>query len=870
MALRELPAWLAENQGFRRILSRLIDESVLSQFSTVNRSDDVDLISEAEIGYLLTCGTILSHSRDAFAQDAALRIAQYTLQRVGVSAARRNAAALILDALSNAASLALAEQRLLLPVDFEYQFPMRAQMEVTQRRMEHMIQIDDDVSFHANQFQRQFWDQASSFQRLSISAPTSVGKSYVLEAWIRALYGRNKRATVVYLVPTRALISEVEIDLRKKLDPGDEGRLFITSVPLPNDVIGVHGSVYVFTQERLQIFANSLGGMPHIDLLLVDEAHKIGDGYRGVLLQKVVEDVVEAHSAVQVIYASPFTSNPEVLLAGAPSDRSGALVSTSVTVNQNLIWLDQFPRQPKLWRMRILEADSAREVGHFSLLHVPTAISKRLPFVALALAGGRPGNVVYVNGAADAEKTALQLFDGLPDVDQDEDIENLIQLCQSTIHKNFQLNKTLKRGVAFHYGNMPLLVKSEVERLFSLNKIRFLVCTSTLVEGVNMSCRNIFVRGPKKGSHNKMGPDDFWNLAGRAGRWGREFQGNVICVDADDPHLWEGGEPPRGKKGVHISRTTDRVLNDIEPFMNYLAGENHLPQSEMNREFEHLFSYLAAIFVKKGTLLTSSYLKKLPEVDLVRLESAISNALASVTYPPELILRNPGISPLLMQRLLLRFQRDPEKPADRLLLADPSSNDALDSFVRAFSRISSTLSTKLGVTSKHSFVLALLVTNWLRGYSLARLITGRMSNYRERKLPFTDAAMIRGVMKDVEEIARYQAPRLLSCYNDVLGFHLEVLGRLDLREQVGDIGALLELGLSQGTQVSLMNLGLSRTAAVLLSEFINDDSLDQEGAIEWITQNSDVVEGLPILVAAEVRERLASYERRRVTRANFL
>jgi hypothetical protein len=29
----------------------------------------------------------------------------------------------------------------------------------------------------------------------------------------------------------------------------------------------------------------------------------------------------------------------------------------------------------------------------------------------------------------------------------------------------------LQRGVAFHYGNMPLLIRTEIERLFRANKI---------------------------------------------------------------------------------------------------------------------------------------------------------------------------------------------------------------------------------------------------------------------------------------------------------------------------------------------------------------------------------------------------------------
>src|ERR1019366_7619849 len=85
---------------------------------------------------------------------------------------------------------------------------------------------------------------------------------------------------------------------------------------------------------------------------------------------------------------------------------------------------------------------------------------------------------------------------------------------------------------------MPTLLRSEIERLFKEGTIRFLVCTSTLVEGVNLACRTIVVRGPRKGRTKPMGPHDFWNLAGRAGRWGQDFNGNIVCVDTNRLGLW--------------------------------------------------------------------------------------------------------------------------------------------------------------------------------------------------------------------------------------------------------------------------------------------------------------------------------------------
>src|SRR5690606_1383264 len=158
----------------------------------------------------------------------------------------------------------------------------------------------------------------------------------------------------------------------------------------------------------------------------------------------------------------------------------------------------------------------------------PDGQRKRLTYTALALGRNQVGTLVYANGADEAEKLAWQIFEGLSDEfpeghEIDPELSALSEFARDTVHPQFQPVELVTRGVAFHYGNMPTLLRSEIERLFKSGVIRFLVCTSTLVEGVNLACRTIVVRGPRKGNNKPMGPHDFWNLAGRAGRWGSDF-----------------------------------------------------------------------------------------------------------------------------------------------------------------------------------------------------------------------------------------------------------------------------------------------------------------------------------------------------------
>ena len=112
--------------------------------------------------------------------------------------------------------------------------------------------------------------------------------------------------------------------------------------------------ILVFTQERLHLLANILGDAIAIDLLIVDEAHKIGDNQRGVILQDAIERAGRANPDLKLVFISPATQNPEELLADAPAGvEVAAIDSDAPTVLQNLIVAEQVPRKPKRWKLSV-------------------------------------------------------------------------------------------------------------------------------------------------------------------------------------------------------------------------------------------------------------------------------------------------------------------------------------------------------------------------------------------------------------------------------------------------------------------------------------------------------------------------------------
>lgn len=827
---------------FRSLLTTLTVTGVLVDMPAV-QTDTAPVA--VDWSFALLCCSALTASKTGRGQDAVLRVAQSCLQDPSTDDRYKDAAAILLERLGNRRAVELAATRDLIDAQGWTEAPAPVAMDVIRRRLELTIAPVVGESIFASTFQRDFWTAATSARWVSVSAPTSAGKSYIVKRWFEDQAMTAEAFDGVYLVPTRALIDEVSADLRE--DFGE--RVRVHTLPWDADIDGPQRQVFVLTQERLHLLQQRDAAFRPA-LVFIDEAQKFADGARGVLLQQVLDETVRRNPSGQVIFASPLTANPELLLEGAPQGApTSALLTESTTVNQNLLWANQIRSHPRSWTLSVITGGREQPVGTFELTARPSPESKRLALVAVALSDGRSGNVVYVNGAADAEKTAQQIYDALGsehDVSQAPDIQALRELVHKAVHPQYALGDVIERGVGFHYGNMPLLVKSEVERLFKAGTLKYLVCTSTLLEGVNLPCRNIFVRGPRKGRTRVMTAGDFWNLAGRAGRWGKEFQGNIVCIDTDVVRLWP--TKPTTRQRQSLSRATDIAMQDPLTLRNFILSPTPVAAARAAPTLESVFSFLAAR-VAKGVRLTTLAGLDLGD-DATALEELIRQSLTTVEVPADVLARHAGVSPLSMQGLLEYFRAAPSHATP---LAAPESEDAAESLRDALATCGSHLGGNFGTVPGRHWQLAILVTRWMQGLPLSRLVNERVEYFRQSGRTESTSNVIRSVLDDIEQIARFEAPKYLACYLDVLRLHLQQRGTpLVAATDLPDISLMLELGVSRPTEVSLMSLGLSRTSAIALSEFIIDDVLTPAQCLEWIRARDLETIDLPMLVRREI------------------
>ena len=697
-------------------------------------------------------------------------------------------------------------------------------------------------------YQTRLWRRLDAGKRVAVAAPTSAGKSFVLQNFIAARLENPDALSIVYLVPTRALIAQVSADMRKLLTSGDAlgGEVGIITVPIESGAPIPRRAVYVFTQERLRMMLGAHSNF-RAEIIIVDEAHSVGEGARGVLLQWTVDDLLQRNPSAQLLFASPNIRNLEVFGRIFGLTDILPLPSGDPTVAQNFL-VAAFS-EPQLGELSLTYVEPNRgqaEVGRLTLGRRSVTRVEKLVNLAVAL-GNRASNIIYANGPGDAEDIALKIAERLerPPTPRR---QALAQLAAETVHWSYALVACAKKGVAFHYSNMPTQLRTAVEEAVASGDIDYLVCTTTLLQGVNLPAKNLFLCRPEKGEHIPIDSVEFWNLAGRAGRLMKEFQGNIFLIDYDSWRRQPLSQPrdvtivPAMEAGV-LERGTDLLRLVRQP-------------ETQRTEIDHLDAVFNRLLNEHFAGSLPRLLNRIPQMtegspEAVALQKAVAEAALEITLPASVLRISPNISPH-RQQALYQFLRDKAavsaEHAKALIPIHPSDRTAYRSYAEILEACHRIIEGRREDSLFHRF-LALIALWWMRGRPLPQIV----QNQLRRNPDDPPREVVRDTLTLIEKRVRYECVRLFSCYGAVLAEVLQDVGHGELIKLMPSLPLFLELGASDRTTVSLMSHGLSRATATRLTPNAPSRMLDPDEAMTWLRAASLETLRLPMLMVEEVK-----------------
>lgn len=692
-------------------------------------------------------------------------------------------------------------------------------------------------------FQLKLWRDLEISRTLSISAPTSAGKSFVLQAYARKIFLSEEVRNIAFLVPTRALINQVSEEVTEWLkNDGKDGELVTT--PIPRDSVLPARAIYVLTQERLQLLQSAHPNLS-FEMLIVDEAQSIGDGPRGVLLSSVVEECLERRPDTRLLFAGPNLASPEKF--AKIFGRTASLLKTDeAAVIQNIIFVDVDEVNNRRARLALYAEGDKLEFG--SVLFDQPLVDHKSKLVNCALLLGREGqSLIYAQGTYECEQIAFGLAD--TEVPPSSQLTELSAFVKEAVHSKFLLGQSVLKGVGYHYGRLPSLVRKAVEDAFSEGHLRYLVTTSTLLYGVNLPAQNLFMHNPQRGQNKPITPNDFWNLAGRAGRLGKEFSGNVFLIDYK---TWPT-DPMAGSKDREIVPAIEsHLITRGQELLDYILDENTVPQRDKPDELENTFVKLVKDFYE-GKLESTLEKVGLPaSSDLaLKLRKAVEASVDGKAIDRETLLASPTVSVHRQQSLYERLEASLKRNGPAYIIPKhPRDSDAYNSYAAVFCRCHGSILKYPKSDRSHRF-FALIALRWMRGEPLPQIIDASYDYQLRIGQSPNIASVIRTTLSQIERDLRFKYVRLMSCYNAVLELLLKNRGMGELASSIPALPMYLELGACSPTMISFMGLGLSRFTASRISSLARRDNMSQPEARQWIRSRD--TDSLPI-PSASIRE----------------
>jgi len=368
----------------------------------------------------------------------------------------------------------------------------------------------EDIVFH--RVQAEIYRDLLEGKNVILSAPTSFGKSIIIDAIIAS----KKFNNIVIVVPTIALIDET----RRRLSKFKDFYKIITH----NGQIPSTKNLFVLTQERVMEFLNK----DEIDFFVIDEFYKIN--------AKDEED--ERSIVLNQAFYKLYRTKAQFYLLGPNVEHISGISKGKID-------------------FIFKKTDYKTVVTEYH--YVTAGITPYEKLIKLAKDLKDP-TMIYCRSPNSVNRVAIELIESGEFFNDRIEVHKAAEWISNNYHQDWLFVKALEHGIGIHHGKIPRSLAQYLIRSFNSGKIKYLLCTSTIIEGVNTSAKNVIIFDNKI-ARKKIDYFTFNNISGRSGRMFRHFIGNVYLFH----------EPPQSQLPTvdfplfsQSESTPDRLLLQID------------------------------------------------------------------------------------------------------------------------------------------------------------------------------------------------------------------------------------------------------------------------------------------------------------------
>ncbi len=682
---------------------------------------------------------------------------------------------------------------------------------VGMRLLEHEVKIGGQHVLVLSAFQKKVWNAIDQHSRLGISAATSAGKSFVLVNKIIDIM-LKKKGEVVYVVPTISLINQVSTDLKKIINKYNLGNFNILQGYADKYATSDQHTIYVLTQERALSALSHEDAFKNLSLLIIDEVQNIEkvsgeDDERSSDMFAVINEFENSIDPERIIISGPRIKNVDTLVkqlfGGKGHHISDEAEHVPPVINltysfhrdSKKIYFHQYSTIDKEPQKLLLDGKQDLFDGIFKKKrYTPKVYDVISGF--LSRLDDNSGTIVFSPTKREAVKTSLALSERIALEETAPEIKSLIEYLKETVHPNYSMILTVSKGVGYHHAGVPHHVRLSIEKAFSKKIIKTLVCTTTLMQGVNLPAKNIIARNPDLFIQNRDGverltPYEFANLRGRAGRLMKDFIGRAIILD----------EPSFADSSIDIAEYPEKeVKAGFEERFN--ANKKDIVNSLVNGEkiieeksYNDLTIYIRRIVLKYGEAAKKRL--KLVGIEISDAEiHKVEDQLKNLSIPKDICTRNHHWDPLVLDYLWHEIKANNWTK----LPSTPMEGNFVNDFISVIEKMQSEVPYYFNkylkgydAKSKRTKSMLIAAKKWALGSKLKEII--------DWADPTNDDINAR--IENINTKIMHSIPKLLRPLIDIQNAQNPILTYLEMGAWKPETRRMIELGIARETAVSI-------------------------------------------------------------------
>jgi len=390
-----------------------------------------------------------------------------------------------------------------------------------------------------------------------IQMPTSAGKTKAIEIIIRSTFLANRTNLVIIVAPFKALCHEIRNTLftsflNEKVNIDELSDVFQADFEL-DKFLGRRQILIVTPEKLLYVLRFDARLADYTGLIIYDEGHQFDNGSRGISYELLLTSLkLFIAPNTQTILISAVIRNAEKVNAWLNGASSELVFGTTLLPTYKSIafasWMDQLgrlefvnptaPEETEYYVPRVLEEyELTAKSKERSKKYFPKKADAKSIALYLGLKLVHNGAVALFCGKKDLipnfckeivdvyeRKVPLSMPIEYANIDE---VKKISYLYAANLGQDAPATKSAELGIFTHHGNTPNGIRLGVEYALQKSLVRFVICTSTLAQGVNLPIRYLIISDVSQGQE-PISVRDFHNLIGRAGRAGMHTEGNII------------------------------------------------------------------------------------------------------------------------------------------------------------------------------------------------------------------------------------------------------------------------------------------------------------------------------------------------------